>query len=85
MRGRKVAKQFKKYFACAEFVAEDELPSSSYKVGGLMDKISYLERMTRKSYFGLIRKSKGDLKKLYIHKAADESLFEEILNYWNIW
>lgn len=85
MRARKIAKQLKRFFTCAEFVSEDDMPVASYKVAQMTKKCCYVERMTRKHYFGLMKNADGDKRKYYAHKACDPFLFEEVLKYWNIW
>lgn len=85
MRIRKVAKQLKRYHK--SFVGYvDDMPVHTYKVRGLGRKMNFILRITRRNYFGVLRKRKQDcmLRKLAIHKACSPYLYEDIMEFWGV-
>ena len=84
MRVRKVAKQLKRHFRSVTGWDEDGLPIHSYNMRQFSKGVHYIERMTRRHYFGLLdRKAKPSMmQNLYIHKACSPYLFDEIMEFW---
>lgn len=85
MRVRKIAKQLKSWHKESSWDIDKDLPVLGYRMGSQDDKTSYIMRMTRKHYFGLINKYPVDsmMYKLYIHKANSYYLYDDIMAYWN--
>lgn len=87
MRVRKIAKQLKRWDNEAVWGDCDSCePIFGYRIGGHEDKISHILRMTRKHYFGLMKKySVGSMMyQLYTHKANSYDLYDEVLEFWGI-
>lgn len=85
MRVRKIAKQLKRWYKESSWDDFNDEPILGYKVGAVYDKIAYIKRMTRKHYFGLLRRcTVGSMMyKLYTHKANSYYLYDDIMAYWN--
>lgn len=85
MRTRKAAKQLKRYYKEMVYEHGMDWPIIKYKPRQLLNCIHYLERTTRRNYFGLLKKyPKGTMMwQLYIHKSCSPSLFsDDIMPFW---
>lgn len=83
MRVRKIAKQLKRRIDSARLDG-DNCNVYDYKMSCVQEKVSYIMRMTRKNYFGLLKKCKVGtmMHNLYVHNANSYYLFDDILKYW---
>ena len=87
MRVRKIAKQLKRFYESYKgFDKENERGIYSYHLACFDEKVRYIERMTRKHYFGLRNKYPvGSMMwKLYTHKACSYDLYDDIMMFWGI-
>lgn len=87
MRVRKVAKQLKRQQQSFMGWDDNGQPIYTYRMRQRTRGLRYIERMTRRHYFGLLdRKAKPSMmQNLYIHKACSPYLLEDILEFWGIW
>lgn len=84
MRVRKIAKQLKRFYGGLQYDRSMDEPIITYRIRNHAAKEHYIMRMTRKNYFGLLRR-KGNsqmMQRLYIHNACSPYLFDEILEFW---
>ena len=85
MRIRSVAKQLKRYHKSFEGYV-DGMPVHTYKVRDFARKYHFILRITRRNYYGIIRKRKQDmlLRKWAIHNACSPYLYEDIMEFWGL-
>lgn len=83
MRVRKIAKQLKRFYGGLRYDKSEDFPIITYRIRNHAAKHAYIERMTRKNYFGLLRRKNSPMmQNLYIHKACSPYLFDEIMEFW---
>ncbi len=84
MRVRKIAKQLKRFYGGLRYDRSMDFPIITYRIRNHAAKEHYIMRMTRKNYFGLLRRKDNSpmMQNLYIHNANSPYLFHEILEFW---